>query len=64
MSEYKQEYMNYMQAMEYLGFKSQTTLNSYIDAGLPVIKVGKSKRISKTDIDEFMNSHKVSKAVK
>ena len=41
------EYMNYKEAMKYLGFKSITGLYTYIDAGLPVIIVGNSKRISK-----------------
>lgn len=53
------EYMNYTQAMKYLGFKSRAALDAYIAAGLPVIQVGKSKRISKTAIDEFMAKHTV-----
>ena len=53
------EYMSYTQAMEYLGFKSRSALETYIAQGLPVIKVGRSKRISKTAIDKFMAEHTV-----
>lgn len=53
------EYMSYKQAMKYMGFTAPKTLNEYIKQGLPVIKVGNSKRISKTAIDEFMKAHQV-----
>lgn len=53
------EYFSYQQAMQYMGFKSPVTLRKYIDDGLPTIKIGKSKRISKSDIDEFMAAHRV-----
>ena len=52
------EYLTFKEAMKYLGMKSPITLRSYIEAGLPVIEVGKSKKISKSDIDEFMSKHK------
>lgn len=52
------EYLTFKEAMKYLGIKAPLTLRSYIDAGLPVIEVGKSKKISKSDIDEFMSKHK------
>ena len=52
------EYLDFKRAMEYLGIKSNRTLNKYIAEGLPVIEVGKSKKISKRDIDEFMSKHK------
>lgn len=51
------EYMSYKAATEYLGLKTQNTLREYIKQGLPVIKVGRSKRISKTAIDKFMAEH-------
>lgn len=54
-----QEYLNFAQAQHYLGFKSSKALREYISEGLPVIKVGKSRRISKTDIDKFMQEHVV-----
>ena len=53
------EYMSYKAAAEYLGLKTQNTLREYIAAGLPTIQVGRSKRISKTAIDEFMAEHTV-----
>lgn len=43
--------------MEYMGIKSKATFTKYIKQGLPIIKVGNSKRISKTAIDEFMKAH-------
>ena len=52
------EYLGFKEAMKYLGIKSNKTLNKYIAEGLPVIEVGKSKKISKTDIDEFMKEHR------
>lgn len=53
------EYMNYKQAMKYMGFTSMASLYSYIGQGLPIIKVGNSKRIAKSDIDKFMAAHHV-----
>lgn len=52
-------YFSYREAMEYMGFKTQDTLREYIKQGLPTIQVGKSKRISKSDIDKFMAEHRV-----
>lgn len=51
------EYFSYKQAMQYLVIKSHSTLNYYIEQGLPVIEFGKSKRISKSAIDKFMQDH-------
>ncbi|QZN93549.1 helix-turn-helix domain-containing protein [Limosilactobacillus panis] len=53
------EYFSYQQAMKYIGVKSPATLRKYISDGLPTIKVGKSKRIAKADIDKFMAEHRV-----
>ena len=46
-------YFNYKQAMEYMNIKSKTTFGKYLK------QVGNSKRISKSDIDEFMAAHRV-----
>ena len=51
------EYLTFKEAMKYLDIKSHNTLRYYIKQGLPVIKLGNSKRISKTAIDDFMQSH-------
>lgn len=56
------EYFSFKEAMKYLGVKSHNTLNYYIQQGLPVTQVGKSKRISKTAIDDFMKDHTVASA--
>lgn len=52
------EFLNYKKAMEMLGVKTYKGLNYYIDAGLPIYVVGKSKRIKRSDIIEFMEAHK------
>ena len=51
------KFLSYKDAMNYLGIKSPATLRSYIRQGLPVIKIGNSKKISKDSIDEFMEEH-------
>ena len=51
------KFLSYKDAMNYLGIKSPATLRSYIRPGLPVIKIGNSKKISKDSIDEFMKEH-------
>lgn len=53
------EYFSYQEAMKYMGFNSPISLRTYIKQGLPTIQVGKSKRISKSDIDKFMANHRV-----
>lgn len=53
------EYFSYQQAMKYMGFNSPVSLQNYIKQGLPTIKVGNSKRISKSAIDKFMADHSV-----
>ena len=53
------EYLSYKQAMEILGLRNYRTLTAYIKAGLPVIEVVNSKRIKRTDLDDFMTSHYV-----
>ena len=52
-------YFSYREAMNYMGIKAPVTLKKYIANGLPTIKVGRSKRISKTAIDKFMADHTV-----
>lgn len=53
------EYLTFKQAMRYLGIKSPETLRYYITQGMPVITVGRSKKISKAAIDQFMKDHTV-----
>lgn len=54
------EYLTLKEAMSYMGFTSYDSLRKTIKLGLPVIRFGNSKRISKTAIDDFMQSHTVS----
>lgn len=58
-SEQTTEYMSFKDAAKYIGASSYHTLNKYIQEGLPYIVVGKSKRVSKTAIDKFMDDHTV-----
>ena len=58
------EYFSYKEAMKYLGFDSYKSLTKLIDSGLPIITVGKTKKISKTAIDKFMYEHQTVKNVK
>lgn len=51
------EYMTLKTAMKYLEISNYSTLREYIKQGLPVIKIGRSKRISKTALDKFMAEH-------
>lgn len=53
------EYLTFKEAMSYMGFTTYDSLRKTIKQGLPVIKFGNSKRISKTAIDEFMQAHTV-----
>lgn len=51
--------ISYKQAMKYLGISSYTTLKTnYLDHGLPVINIGKSKRIDVQDIRSFVAKHR------
>ena len=51
------EYLSFKEAMSYMGFTTYDSLRKVIKLGLPVIKFGNSKRISKTAIDDFMQAH-------
>lgn len=53
------EYLSFKEAMSYMGFTTYDSLRKVIKLGLPVIKFGNSKRISKTAIDDFMKDHTV-----
>lgn len=48
-------YLNKQQACTYLGI-SNNTLDSWIQRGLPVIKIGKSIRFNKQAIDNWLLS--------
>lgn len=52
-------YLTVKEAMNYLNIKSNKTFKRLIVSGLPVINMGKSLRVRKDDIDEFMKSHTV-----
>ena len=49
-------YLNKQQACDYLGI-SNNTLDSWIQRGLPSIKIGKTIRFHKDAIDRWLNSN-------
>ena len=51
------EYFSYKDDITYLGINSYQALRELIKSGLPTIQVGKTKKISKSAIDKFMNEH-------
>ncbi|MFJ6989540.1 helix-turn-helix domain-containing protein [Limosilactobacillus mucosae] len=51
------EYMSLTDAAKYLGYGSKHVVYDLIREGMPVIKVGKTMRVSKTAIDTFMHAH-------
>lgn len=53
----EQEYFSLTDAAKYLGYGSKHVVYDLIKAGLPVIKVGKTMRVSKSAIDSFMKAH-------
>ena len=59
-----QHLLSFKEAQEYLGFKAPASLREYINKGLPVVTVGKSKRIDIDDLKSFIQAHKIAKDVK
>lgn len=53
-----QQLISFKEAQNYLGFKSAASLREYINQGLPVVKVGSSKRIDIDDLKKFIQEHK------
>ncbi|TPR43577.1 DNA-binding protein [Apilactobacillus micheneri] len=52
-------FMNYKQTLKYLNIHSYNTLYKYIKDGLPVVVIGKAKRIDKNKLDEFISSRTI-----
>lgn len=58
-SEVQSEYMNLKESAKYIGVSFNTLKKLIREEGLSVIMVGGLKRMSKKDIDAFMDVHKV-----
>lgn len=57
-----QNVLTVKEAMEYLKISSYNTFKrNYLAQGLPVILVGKNKRIDRNDLEAFISAHKVAK---
>ncbi|RRG09246.1 MAG: DNA-binding protein [Lactobacillus sp.] len=54
----QKRYMNKKEACKYLEV-SAGTLSKWVSEGLPEIRYGKSVRYDPTDLNNFMNQHKV-----
>lgn len=54
----KPDYYNLGEAAKTAGI-ARNTLNSWIKKGLPVVIVGGTKRIKRTDLEAFMNGNKI-----
>ena len=48
-------YLNKQQACEYLGI-SNNTLDEWIKKGLPVIRIGKTVRFNKTEVNRWLQN--------
>lgn len=59
-----QQLISFKEAQTILGFKSPASLREYIQQGLPVVVVGKSKRIDINDLNKFIQNHKTVKGTK
>jgi len=55
------KYLSLKQAMQYMGITSYNTLYRMIENGLPVIEIGKAKRIDKDKLNLFMDEQTVIK---
>lgn len=58
------ELMTFKETLSYLGFKSPQVLKKWIGQGLPVIVIGDTKRIKKSDVDKFVEDHTVTATLK
>lgn len=57
-----QNVLTVKEAMQYLKISSYNTFKrNYLAQGLPVILVGKNKRIDRNDLEAFISAHKVAK---
>lgn len=54
----QREWLSLAEACEYIGVSRGTLASHFIAKGLPVSKIQQVKRISKKDIDIFLNENK------
>ena len=55
----QKEWLSLGEACEYIGVSRSTFTSHFIGKGLPVSKIQQVKRVSKTDIDIFLNENKI-----
>lgn len=55
----QKEWMSLGEACDYIGISRSTLTTHFIEKGLPVCKIQQVKRISKKDIDDFLNENKI-----
>lgn len=55
----QKEWMSIGEACDYVNVSRSTFTSHFIGRGLPVSKIQQVKRVSKTDIDNFLNENKI-----
>lgn len=55
----QKEWLSLEESCSYIGISRSTLRTHFIERGLPVVKIQQVKRISKTDIDNFLNENKI-----
>lgn len=55
----QKEWLSLGEACEYIGVSRSTLNTHFIERGLQVSKIQQVKRISKKDIDDFLNNNKI-----
>ncbi len=53
------EYYSIKEACAYLGVSRNTLTNNYIERGLPTYRVGNAIYVKRTEINNFLESHRV-----
>lgn len=53
------EYLNIPEALEYTGVSRNTFTKNFIDGGLPTYQVEGKTYVKKSEINEFIESHKI-----
>lgn len=55
----QKEWLSLGEAAEYIGVSRSTLATHFVNKGLAVSKIQQVKRISKKDIDEFLNENRI-----
>lgn len=53
------EYLTPQECLKLLGVSNNTFVNNFLDAGLPIYKIGNKRYVQKKELYSFIQSHKV-----